>query len=471
MVQAKAKVIAISLVILANYVLISLLFINRIITFKQQKIISKNPVIVQVQEQVDTNSRLTLLLEKFRSVRNQSVSLCEPLKAEDYVVQPIIDVSPPKWHLAHTTWFFEALILEEYNKNYQVFDADYGYMFNSYYESVGERVLRPNRGFMTRPTIDAVMDYRRHIDEHMEAFVMTLSDMDVRILDVLEIGLNHEQQHQELLLTDIKYILGHNPLFPAYKAQSKLQPQSSRASGFLQVNEGLYDIGHQSHQFCYDNELGVHKVYLQDFEVMDRLVTNGDYLEFIEAGGYQEFQWWYSEAWDWVNNNDIKAPHYWHKVATEWHSYTLSGFEKVDLSEPVTHVSQYEADAYARWKGLRLPTEFEWEIASRIHSPEIQASSNFVEDKRFGPTVKPEGNYQLYGDCWEWTNSSYLPYPYFKTDEGALGEYNGKFMINQMVLRGGSCATPRDHIRPTYRNFFHPHLRWQFTGIRLARHI
>ncbi len=425
---------------------------------------------MEVQEQAVTNSRLTLLLEKFRRVRIQSVNLCKPLKSEDYVVQPIVDVSPPKWHLAHTTWFFEALVLETYNPDYKVFNSDYGYMFNSYYESVGERVLRPNRGFMTRPTIEDVMDYRRYINEQLEEFILTLNDDETRILDVLEIGLNHEQQHQELLLTDIKYILGHNPLFPVYSTELNATGNLSDTSNFLPVDEGLYEIGHQSNQFCYDNELGVHKVYLHNFEIMDRLVTNGEYLEFVEAGGYQDFQWWYSEAWDWVNQNEIKAPHYWHKVEGDWHSYTLQGFHKLNSSEPVTHISQYEADAFARWKGLRLPTEFEWEIACKLHSPEIANSSNFVEDKNFNPKIQPANNYQFYGDCWEWTNSAYLPYPYFKTDEGALGEYNGKFMINQMVLRGGSCATPRDHIRPTYRNFFNPHLRWQFTGIRLARH-
>ncbi len=427
---------------------------------------------MQVQELVISKSRLTLLSEKYHRVRSQSVNLCKPLKAEDYVVQPIIDVSPPKWHLGHTTWFFEALVLEKYYDSYKIFDADYGYMFNSYYESVGERVLRPNRGFMTRPTIEAVMNYRNYVNEQMEDFLSTLNDEQVRILDLLEIGLNHEQQHQELLLTDIKYILGHNPLFPAYQVKAP-EPLNNQIDvpKFLRVNEDTYEIGHQSDTFCYDNELGMHKIYLQAFELMDRLVTNGEYLEFIEAGGYQEFQWWYSEAWDWVKNNDIKAPHYWHQFDSVWHHYTLKGLQIINTSEPVTHISQFEADAYARWKDLRLPTEFEWEIACRIHNPEVDVSSNFVEDESFGPVAQPEGNYQFYGDCWEWTNSAYLPYPYFKTDQGALGEYNGKFMINQMVLRGGSCATPRNHIRPTYRNFFHPHLRWQFTGMRLARYI
>ena len=427
---------------------------------------------MQIQEQVTSKSRQALLHEKYKRVRSQSVNLCKPLKAEDYVVQPIVDVSPPKWHLGHTTWFFEALVLEQYSKSYKIFDADYGYMFNSYYESVGERVLRPNRGFMTRPTIEDVMNYRGYVDEQMEAFFLTIDDGQTRILDVLEIGLNHEQQHQELLITDVKYILGHNPLFPAYKYEEQvISGHPLGKPGFLSVNEGTYEIGHSSDNFCYDNELGRHTVYLHAFEIMDRLVTNEEYLEFIEAGGYQDFQWWYSEAWDWVKNNDIKSPHYWHKIDGVWHMYALSGLRKVNPSEPVTHINQFEADAFARWKGLRLPTEFEWEAACNIHNPNIDSSSNFVEEENFGPVSRPNNNYQFFGDCWEWTNSAYLPYPYFKTDEGALGEYNGKFMINQMVLKGGSCATPRNHIRPTYRNFFHPHLRWQFTGIRLARYI
>ena len=421
---------------------------------------------------VEAKSRVDRLVKRFRIIREQSINLCKPLRTEDFVVQPIVDVSPPKWHLAHTTWFFEALVLEANMKNYKVFDDDYGYMFNSYYESVGERVLRPNRGFMTRPTIDEVMKYRHFVDEQMEAFFLTINPEQKRILDVIEIGLHHEQQHQELLLTDIKYILGHNPLFPAYKYQDD-EPNIKEIPepNFLQVEEDTYEIGHKSDSFCYDNELGKHKVFLHSFGIMDRLITNGEYLEFIESGGYNQFKWWYSEGWDWVQNNDISGPHYWHRIEGVWHNYTLSGLRKVNPSEPVTHINQYEADAFARWKGLRLPTEFEWEVACRVHNPDVDASCNFVEDEHYGPVSQKSGNLQFFGDCWEWTNSAYLPYPYFKTDEGALGEYNGKFMINQMVLRGGSCATPRDHIRPTYRNFFHPHLRWQFTGIRLAKYL
>ncbi len=405
-------------------------------------------------------------------MRNQTVSLCKPLKPEDYVVQPVVDVSPPKWHLGHTTWFFEALVLEKYCSNYKICDADYGYMFNSYYESVGERVLRPNRGSMTRPTIEEVSNYRNYVDQQMEAFFLTLSEEDSKVLKIIEIGLNHEQQHQELLLTDIKYILGHNLLFPPYLYDDKInQPGEIKPARLLKVDEGTFKIGYQSKYFCYDNELGVHKVFLHSFGIMNRLITNAEYLEFIEACGYSSFEWWLSEGWDWVKENGIKAPHYWHQIDGVWHTYTMSGFKKVNPSEPVTHVSHFEADAFARWKGLRLPTEFEWEVACNKYSLEVSPDSNFVEEEYFKPIQQSNGNKQFFGDCWEWTNSAYLSYPYFTKEEGALGEYNGKFMINQMVLRGGSCATSYDHIRPTYRNFFHPHLRWQFTGIRLAKHL
>ncbi|MDA0194897.1 MAG: ergothioneine biosynthesis protein EgtB [Bacteroidetes bacterium] len=426
---------------------------------------------MQTQQQT-TTSRISQLLEKYQRVRHQTVSLCKPLKTEDYVVQPVVDVSPPKWHLGHTTWFFEALVLEKYCKSYKICDADYGYMFNSYYESVGERLLRPNRGFMTRPTIEEVYHYRNYVDQQMEAFLHKLTEDDSTVLNVIEIGLHHEQQHQELLVTDIKYILGHNTLFPPYQYYDHNDTLIEiKPAGFLKVEEGTYQIGHQTNDFCYDNELGVHKVFLHSFGIMDRLVINAEYLEFIESGGYGSFEWWLSEGWDWVKNSDIKAPHYWHLINSVWHAYTMGGFKKINPSEPVTHISYFEADAFARWKGWRLPTEIEWEVACKNFSSKSSPEANFVEEMHFKPVALSNGNQQFFGDCWEWTNSAYLPYPYFTKEAGALGEYNGKFMINQMVLRGGSCATPRDHIRSTYRNFFHPHLRWQFTGIRLAKHL
>jgi ergothioneine biosynthesis protein EgtB len=363
------------------------------------------------------------------------------------------------------------MLLEEFAEGYKVFHSDYSYVFNSYYETVGKRVLRTNRGNLTRPSVEEVFAYRKYVDEQLLEFLDKSTELVPQVGKILEIGLQHEQQHQELLLYDIKYILGNNPLFPAYSTNPKeINEVLSSPSKFLSVSEGNYQIGHEGNEFCYDNELGRHQVFLHDFEIANRLTTNGEYLEFIEAGGYEQFQHWYAEAWDWVNQEKRQSPMHWHKIENEWHCYTLNGLEKLNLSEPVSHITQYEAVAFAQWKGMRLPTEFEWEVACKIHQPSIPDAANFVDDQRLRPVSVKEDNLQFYGDLWEWTNSAYLPYPYFKTEAGALGEYNGKFMINQMVLRGGSYATPKDHIRPTYRNFFHPNLSWQFTGIRLARH-
>lgn len=382
----------------------------------------------------------------------------------------MVDVSPPKWHLGHTTWFFETFILTPHKSGYCVFDPGFGYVFNSYYETVGNRVLRTDRGNLTRPGVEEIAKYRKYVDEH----ILELLDQPVlltpELAHLLELGLQHEQQHQELLLYDIKYILGHNPLFPAYQTES-IEPVGSAVQklDFLEVAANNYQIGYNANEFHFDNEEGVHQVYLHDFEIGNRLVSNGEYLEFIESGGYQSFQYWLSEGWAWVNEQKKTSPLYWHKIDGKWNYYTLNGLKELQLDEPVAHVSLFEADAYAKWKGMRLPTEFEWEIACKTHQPKILERSNFVENRRLGPTYT-DGNLQFYGDLWEWTNSAYLPYPYYKASPGAIGEYNGKFMINQMVLRGGSYATPRDHIRPTYRNFFHPHLQWHFAGFRLARH-
>ena len=413
----------------------------------------------------------TDLLKKYREVRQQSLHLCEPLKAEDYVVQPIVDVSPPKWHLAHTTWFFEEFVLNLYKKGYKILDPDYAYMFNSYYNNVGDRVLRPNRGFMTRPTTDQIFEYRKYVDEHMMELLE--EDLDPELAATVELGLNHEQQHQELLVTDLKYILGNNPLFPVYDRDPKVVDWTGEtgSENYVTIEEGTYQIGYDGNGFHFDNEKGVHKVFLHSFEILDRLITNGDYLEFIESGAYDNFNLWLSEGWDWVQSLETKAPFYWHQFEGKWHYYTLQGFQEVDPAQPLTHISYYEAEAFARWKNRRLPTEFEWEAASNSILQGNSDSGNFVDDQ-FYRTIPRKGNSnQMMGDVWEWTSSSYSAYPYFKTVEGAIGEYNGKFMVNQMVLRGGSCATPRNHIRNTYRNFWHPHLRWQFTGLRLAQNI
>lgn len=378
------------------------------------------------------------LIEQYRKVRRLTENICNPLQTEDYVVQPIADVSPPKWHLGHTTWFFETMILKPYLKNYLEFDANYNYVFNSYYESLGARVIRTHRGNLSRPTVNEVYRYRIYVDEAMEQLLGGQIDETIHTLTLL--GCNHEEQHQELLWTDIKYILGHNPLFPAYDKDMPAEKENG-APGWININAGLYEIGYQGNGFCYDNELGRHQVYLQPYRISSSLVSNEEYLAFTEQGGYRQFEHWYAEGWDWVKNNAIEAPMYWYKIEGSWYHYTLQGLQPLAMQAPVTHISFYEASAYAAWKGCRLPTEFEWEAAS--------AQLNW-------------------GRRWEWTESAYLPYPGFQRAAGAVGEYNGKFMVNQKVLRGASEFTPPGHSRPTYRNFFHPHLRWQLTGIRLA---
>lgn len=388
------------------------------------------------------------LLEKYRAVRAASEAICRPLQKEDYVVQPIGDVSPPKWHLGHITWFWEAFVLVPHRPGYRPFNPDYNYVFNSYYETIGARVVRTDRGNLSRPSVDEVYAYRRYVDERMTELIDAGPDAALRELIVL--GLNHEQQHQELLYTDIKYILGHNPLFPAWsdrdidEGPAPFQPGAAAGpggSGFVSMPAGTYEIGFQGDGFCFDNELSRHKVYLNAFGIAAKPVTNGEYLEFMEDGGYKDFNYWHAEGWDWVKNHGTGAPLYWHSIDGRLQQYTMAGLRPIDPGQPVCHVNYYEAAAFAAWKGCRLPTEWEWEAASG----------------RFG-----------WGKRWEWTESAYLPYPGFKKAAGAIGEYNGKFMVSQMVLRGASAATPAGHSRPTYRNFFHPPLRWQFTGIRLA---
>ena len=420
------------------------------------------------------NSCIDTIENRFSEVRAQTLRICEPLQTEDYVIQPVEEVSPPKWHLGHTTWFFENFVLVPFKSNYKLFDDDFGYVFNSYYESVGTRVLRTNRGNLTRPSVEEVLRYRHYVDEAMYQLLQTtISD---KVCDLIELGLQHEQQHQELLIYDIKYILGNNPLFPPYHkgtsgSVTSIDGAARPPRNFITIDEGVYDIGHQGREFCFDNELGRHKAYLHAFEVQDRLVTNGEFLEFINDGAYTKFQYWLSEGWEWVKVNAIKAPLYWYLMDNEWHVYTLGGLKRIDLQAPVAHVSFYEAEAFANWSGNRLLTEFEWEVACKMLAPAIPGEANLMEKGRFETVPAQGNNYQFYGDVWEWTSSAYRPYPFFKVAEGALGEYNGKFMINQMVLRGGSAATPASHIRSTYRNFFQPHLRWQYTGIRLARHL
>ncbi|MEL7421477.1 MAG: ergothioneine biosynthesis protein EgtB [Bacteroidota bacterium] len=411
-------------------------------------------------------------LLRYQQIRSWSVRLCEPLQAEDYTVQPIGDVSPPKWHLGHTTWFFENFILKEQLPGYELFDERLNWFFNSYYESQGPRILRTNRGNMTRPATEVILAYRAHVDQHLEQFIAGFDEhLPKELNDLLEIGLQHEQQHQELLVTDFKYILGTNPLYPVYQQAKDKVAAENRPEGWINIDAGLYQIGHEGDAFCWDNELSQHRVYLDSYALSKRLVTNGEYLAFMNDGGYERFELWQMEGIEWARQLDNKAPQYWYEQDGEWYHFTLGGLQPLDLEAPVTHVSWFEADAYARWAGHRLPTEQEWEVVcKKRHATEVPDLGNFVEDQAWHPVApKNAEDDQLLGNVWEWTNSSYLPYPRYPRPEGALGEYNGKFMINQMVLRGGSCATPRSHIRSTYRNFFQTDKRWQFTGIRLAK--
>jgi len=383
---------------------------------------------------------MTNLLAKYIEVRNYSETLCTPLNTEDYIPQPEEFVSPPKWHLAHTTWFFEEFILKTKLPEYQVFHPTFSFLFNSYYNFVGERTARVNRGIITRPTVKEVYEYRAYIDTHIKILLQGHSTPEIE--QILELGLNHEQQHQELLITDLKYTLSLNPLFPVYEEEFSLINNVESKSGFLSIKGSIYTIGHSGDSFCYDNELNQHKVLISDFEISNSLVTNKEFLAFIKDGGYSTFNLWLDEGWAWVNANNIKHPLYWHNIDGQWFQFTLSGLQKLNPDEILAHISYYEAAAFALWKGMRLPTEFEWEAAS---------------------------NQLKWGTRWEFTSSPYTPYPGFKIPKGAIGEYNGKFMINQMVLRGGSTATSKNHSRNTYRNFFHPHLQWQCTGIRLVK--
>lgn len=423
-----------------------------------------------LESDIMSNSQLvetspTTFLERFKEVRQQTLHLVDPLETEDFVVQPTEEVSPPKWHLAHTTWFFEVFLLVPNVKSYQLYHKGYPYLFNSYYISAGDRWTRALRGDLTRPTVKEVLTYRAYVEYHMEDW-LSQTELSSEQQYVLEVGLQHEQQHQELLLYDLKYILGHNPLFPIYRPAADLV-QVEKEAEWLKVEKGNYKIGYHESGFCFDNELGYHEIHLEAFEVCDSLVTNREYLEFMNAGGYEDHRNWLSEGWDWSGHQSVKAPMYWMKEDETWRHYTLAGVEEIVLDEPVAHLSFYEADAYARWKGCRLPTEFEWEVAAGLFEAAPFEKSNFVNDEHYRPvSVK-----SFFGNLWQWTSSAYLPYPFYKAPDGALGEYNGKFMINQKVLRGGSYATPRNHIRLTYRNFFHPHLQWLFSGVRLARHV
>ena len=418
------------------------------------------------------SARVERLLARFHQIRDFTSGLCAGLEPEDYVVQSMPDVSPTKWHLAHTTWFFETFILKKFRPGYRSEIPQYAYLFNSYYNAAGDMHRRDLRGLISRPTVKQAQRYRASIDSHIDNL---LSGADEKLLDEMEpilvLGFHHEQQHQELLVTDIKHVFAQNPLYPVFR-----ENESDGARGktlpihFVDFDETVATIGHDGRGFSYDNEGPRHRALILPFSLASRPVTNGEYLAFIEDNGYSLPEFWLSLGWMTVNEQRWQAPLYWTKHDGAWWNFTLSGFRPVDESEPVTHVSYFEADAYANWAGARLPTEFEWECAAL----DCPIEGNFVEDEKFHPcALATSGDdkrlHQMFGDVWEWTRSAYSPYPGYRAAPGALGEYNGKFMCNQYVLRGGSCATSRSHIRRTYRNFFQPEKRWQFTGIRLAR--
>lgn len=415
------------------------------------------------------------LADRFRAIRQFTQKLCEPLEIEDYIIQSMADASPTRWHIAHTTWFFETFVLARAVKSYQPFHPKFAYLFNSYYNSVGEQYPRPQRGVLSRPTVEKIFEYRAYVDRQME---MLLSEMGhslgPELVEAIEIGLQHEQQHQELMLTDLKHAFSCNPIYPVYRSAEPSPMTCVTSLDWVYFPEGVRWLGHDDEGFCYDNELPQHREYVNAFELGTRLITNEEFMDFMEDGGYRRAELWLSEGWNAVHEHQWRHPLYWTQKNDVWWQYTLAGLRPVHPAEPVCHVSFFEADAYARWSGARLPTEAEWEVASS----DVEIVGNFSDSEQFQPRAagrweypcnSPHVIHQLFGDVWEWTSSQYLPYPGYRVPAGSLGEYNGKFMCNQFVLRGGSCATPRSHIRGTYRNFFPPAARWQFSGIRLAR--
>lgn len=415
------------------------------------------------------------LAQTYQTHRRKTEALCRSLEIEDYVIQSIEDVSPPKWHLAHTTWFFETFLLKEYLKNYQTFHPLFHHLFNSYYQTIGNPYPRVKRGLLSRPTVNTIFNYRHYVDQQVLECIDQLSlDKLSLFKSVLTLGLHHEQQHQELLLMDIKYNFSLHPDFPVYSTSSLMSNHSIiLQADFTYVDGGIVEIGYQGNEFCFDNEMPRHQIILQPYLISTGLVTNAEYLEFIKAGGYQKSEWWLADGWDYVQKNRWQAPLYWNEIDNNWTVFTLNGLQALNPAEPVSHVSYYEADAYACYRGKRLCREAEWEHFAASSKIEKE-TGNFLESNYFHPQAlssETQLGSQLFGDLWEWTASSYSSYPGYRPLNGALGEYNGKFMSNQMVLRGGCCVTPQSHIRATYRNFFQPEKRWQFSGIRLASDI
>jgi ergothioneine biosynthesis protein EgtB len=406
-------------------------------------------------------------LDRFLSVRRFTESLCAPLSPEDCTIQSMPDASPARWHLAHTTWFFETFVLEPARPKYDPFHPAFRHLFNSYYNSVGVAFPRLQRGLLSRPSLADVLQYRRHVDRHVQGLLEGDSELG-ELLPIIELGLHHEQQHQELILTDVKHLLSLNPLHPTYRETAATDPGVLLPLKWIPFSAGIRSIGHEGDGFAFDNETPRHRVFVEAFRFSSRLVTNDEYRTFMEDGGYRRPDLWLAAGWEAVCSQGWKAPLYWTQQDGRWWTFTLSGLRPVIGPEPVCHVSYFEADAYARWSGARLPTEAEWETAAE----DVPLDGNFVESEVLHPRPASSDSSdrpaQMFGDVWEWTQSPYVAYPGFRPSAGSLGEYNGKFMCNQYVLRGGSCATPRTHIRRTYRNFFPPDARWQFTGIRLA---
>jgi ergothioneine biosynthesis protein EgtB len=406
-----------------------------------------------------------VLRERFRDVRALTLALARPLSVEDACVQSMPDASPAKWHLAHTTWFFETFVLEKYERAFRPFLPEFRVLFNSYYNGVGEKYPRAQRGMLTRPALSDVLRYREDVEARLDKVFEAQGD-ELAFRTLVELGLHHEQQHQELILTDIKHLLSLNPLHPAYSTAQGMASPAAAPLAWTGFEGGLVEIGHAGDGFSFDNELPRHRQYLQPYALASRAVTNGEFREFIEDGGYREPQLWLSEGWDWVRSNGIVRPAYWQVRDEAWMEFTLRGLQPLEAALPAVHLSYFEADAYARWAGARLPTEAEWEHAAGARP----VAGNFLSLDALHPqAAREDGLTQMFGDVWEWTQSSYAPYPGFRSAAGAIGEYNGKFMVNQYVLRGGSCATPAGHIRASYRNFFPATARWQFSGLRLAR--
>ncbi len=421
---------------------------------------------VQAPRGAGDGERASALSERLFTTRRLSAELVSPLSDEDQVVQAMDDASPTKWHLAHTTWFFETFLLRDHVEDYSAFDESFAYCFNSYYEAEGERHPRPLRGLLTRPGADQVRAYRAHVDEALERLLGT-GDVPDAIRDIIELGINHEQQHQELLLTDILALFANQPLRPAYSKAAIAQTAKSVAPSWIEFDGGIVELGYDGGGFCYDNEGPRHEVLLRPFRLADRCVTKGEWLDFMDDGGYSRAELWLADGWTTVQSQGWRAPLYWEKRDGGWRQMTLGGIRPVDPAAPVAHVSYFEADAFARWAGKRLPSEFEWEHASTGVAEEGETLASGA----LRPSPAGEGNgapQQMFGDVWEWTQSHYSPYPGYRPPQGAVGEYNGKFMCGQFVLKGGSCVTPDGHVRRTYRNFFYPHQRWQFMGLRLA---